>query len=118
MRFFGSGAAQVIDYEDQDWPSDPWSRGGYMASPAPGILSSAGEAIRVPHGRVHWAGTETSDRWAGYIDGAIRSGDRAAAEDMFQETFLQVHQSADQFDLERRFRPWLFTIAACKSPLG
>jgi RNA polymerase sigma-70 factor (ECF subfamily) len=42
-------------------------------------------------------------------------GDRAAAEDMFQETFLQVHQSADQFDLERRFRPWLFTIAANKA---
>src|SRR6266700_3099642 len=42
-------------------------------------------------------------------------GDRAAAEDVFQETFLQVHQSAEQFDLQRRFRPWLFTIAANKA---
>lgn len=42
-------------------------------------------------------------------------GDRAAAEDVFQETFLQVHQSAEQFDLTRRFRPWLFTIAANKA---
>ena len=42
-------------------------------------------------------------------------GDRAAAEDMFQETFLQVHQSAEQFDPQRRFRPWLFTIAANKA---
>src|SRR6266540_4130880 len=42
-------------------------------------------------------------------------GDRAAAEDVFQETFLQVHQSADQFDVSRRFRPWLFTIAANKA---
>jgi RNA polymerase sigma-70 factor (ECF subfamily) len=42
-------------------------------------------------------------------------GDRAAAEDVFQETFLQVHQSADQFDTARRFRPWLFTIAANKA---
>ncbi|MGE5612026.1 MAG: RNA polymerase sigma factor [Bacillota bacterium] len=42
-------------------------------------------------------------------------GDRAAAEDVFQETFLQVHQSAGQFDPERRFRPWLFTIAANKA---
>jgi RNA polymerase sigma-70 factor, ECF subfamily len=42
-------------------------------------------------------------------------GDRAAAEDMFQETFLQVHQSADTFDPQRRFRPWLFTIAANKA---
>jgi RNA polymerase sigma-70 factor (ECF subfamily) len=42
-------------------------------------------------------------------------GDRAAAEDVFQETFLQVHQSAEQFDTTRRFRPWLFTIAANKA---
>ncbi len=42
-------------------------------------------------------------------------GDRAGAEDIFQETFLQVHQSADQFDPQRRFRPWLFTIAANKA---
>jgi len=42
-------------------------------------------------------------------------GDRAAAEDVFQETFLQVHLSADQFDPQRRFRPWLFTIAANKA---
>ena len=80
VRFFGEDAAKVIDYEDQDWPSDPWSRGCYMASPAPGILSSVGAVIRQPHGRVHWAGTETSERWAGYIDGAVRSGERAAGE--------------------------------------
>jgi len=42
-------------------------------------------------------------------------GNRAAAEDIFQETFLQVHQSADAFDLQRRFKPWLFTIAANKA---
>jgi RNA polymerase sigma-70 factor (ECF subfamily) len=42
-------------------------------------------------------------------------GNRAAAEDVFQETFLQVHQSAQQFDPQRRFRPWLFTIAANKA---
>ena len=42
-------------------------------------------------------------------------GDRSTAEDIFQETFLQVHQSASQFDPQRRFRPWLFTIAANKA---
>ena len=41
--------------------------------------------------------------------------DRAAAEDVFQETFLQIHQSAENFDTQRRFRPWLFTIAANKA---
>lgn len=42
-------------------------------------------------------------------------GDRTLAEDVFQETFLQVHQSAGQFNRERKFRPWLFTIAANKA---
>jgi len=41
--------------------------------------------------------------------------DKAAAEDVFQETFLQIHQSAHDFDTHRRFRPWLFTIAANKA---
>ncbi len=42
-------------------------------------------------------------------------GSRAAADDVFQETFLQVHLSASTFDVERRFKPWLFTIAANKA---
>ncbi len=42
-------------------------------------------------------------------------GDRAGAEDVFQETFLQIHVSADSFDASRRFKPWLFTIAANKA---
>ena len=41
-------------------------------------------------------------------------GSRAAAEDVFQESFLQIHISADTFDPTRRFKPWLFTIAANK----
>jgi RNA polymerase sigma-70 factor (ECF subfamily) len=42
------------------------------------------------------------------------TGDQATAEDVFQEAFLQVHLSADSFDASRRFKPWLFTIAANK----
>jgi RNA polymerase sigma-70 factor (ECF subfamily) len=42
-------------------------------------------------------------------------GDRAGAEDVFQDTFLQIHQAAATFDATRRFRPWLFTIAANKA---
>lgn len=41
--------------------------------------------------------------------------DRAMAEDLFQETFIQVHRNARSFDPERKFRPWLFTIAANKA---
>lgn len=43
------------------------------------------------------------------------TGDRASAEDVFQDTFLQIHISADSFDASRRFKPWLFTIAANKA---
>lgn len=42
-------------------------------------------------------------------------GDRAGAEDVFQETFLQVHLSVESFDTDRRFKPWLFTIASNKA---
>ena len=43
------------------------------------------------------------------------AGNRAAGEDLFQEAFLQVHISADTFDVSKRFKPWLFTIAANKA---
>lgn len=43
------------------------------------------------------------------------SGDRQIAEDAFQDAFLQVHLSLGSFDAGRRFRPWLFTIAANKA---
>lgn len=80
VEFLGPEGAHPIDYEDQDWPAEVWSRGCYGASMGPGIMTTVGKVIRQPHGRIHWAGTETATRWMGYIDGAIRSGDRAAAE--------------------------------------
>lgn len=80
VSFLGPEAANPIDYEDQDWPSDPWSRGCFGASMGPGVMTTLGKTIRQPHGRIHWAGTETATKWMGYIDGAIRSGERAAAE--------------------------------------
>jgi len=43
------------------------------------------------------------------------TGSASAAEDIVQETFLQVHISAESFDTRRRFKPWLFTIAANKA---
>lgn len=38
-------------------------------------------------------------------------GDESIAEDAFQLTFVRVYQKADQFDLSRRFRPWLYSVA-------
>ena len=49
----------------------------------PGVLAPTtahGTALRPPFNRLHWAGSETSDYWYGYMDGAVRSGERAAAE--------------------------------------
>ena len=43
-------------------------------------MTTFGSAIRTPFGRVHWAGTETSTYWTGYMDGAVRAGKRAATE--------------------------------------
>jgi monoamine oxidase len=80
VSFFGPEAGNPIDYEDQDWPSEIWSRGCYGASMGPGVMTTVAKTIRQPCGRIHWAGTETSPRWMGYIDGAICSGERAAGE--------------------------------------
>ncbi len=43
------------------------------------------------------------------------TGNSVAAEDVVQETFLQMHKSASRFDPTRRVKPWLFTIAANKA---
>jgi monoamine oxidase len=50
------------------------------ALPATPAASKLGAALRPPMGRVHWAGTETAEYWTGYMDGAVRSGERAAKE--------------------------------------
>ena len=39
----------------------------------PGTLIDFGAALRAPVGKIHWAGTETSDYWSGYMDGAVRA---------------------------------------------
>jgi monoamine oxidase len=62
-----------------DWISDPYSRGCYAALFGPGDWLALGPHRSLPHGRVHWAGTETSTEFFGLMEGAVRSGRRAAA---------------------------------------
>jgi len=38
-----------------------------------------------------------------------------AAEDLTQETFIKLHQSAATFDVTRRFKPWVFAVAGNKA---
>lgn len=78
--YLGPEARTPIDYAEQVWAAQPWQRGGYVAVPAPGALTAYGPALRGPVGRIHWAGTETADVYIGYIDGAISSGQRVAAD--------------------------------------
>jgi monoamine oxidase len=79
-QFFGSGAANPIGYIESSWAGERWSRGCPVGIAGPGVYSGYGPALRQPVGRIHWAGTETSTFWNGYMDGAVRSGERAAAE--------------------------------------
>ncbi|MHB8691874.1 MAG: flavin monoamine oxidase family protein [Solirubrobacteraceae bacterium] len=80
VRYFGSQAANPIGYIEMNWSLEPWTRGCYGGYTPPGVLTDYGSAIRAPVGRIHWAGAETSDYWNGYMDGAVRSGQRAATE--------------------------------------
>jgi monoamine oxidase len=63
-----------------DWVSEEYSRGCYAAVFGPGDWSELGPHLTRPHGRIHWAGTETSTEFFGLMEGAVRSGRRAAAE--------------------------------------
>jgi monoamine oxidase len=78
--YFGPKAGDPVDYIELDWSAEEWTRGCYGAHLAPGTLTQFGPALRAPIGRIHWAGTETASVWAGYMDGALTSGERAAAE--------------------------------------
>jgi monoamine oxidase len=80
VRYFGRQAADPTGYIEMNWSNEPWTRGCYVGYTPPGVLTDYGPAIRAPVGRIHWAGAETSDYWNGYMDGAVRSGERAARE--------------------------------------
>lgn len=78
--WFGSPALSPLSYFDTVWSEEVWTRGCPVGIPSPGTLVAYGPQIRQPVGRVHWAGTETSTYWNGYMDGAVRSGERTAQE--------------------------------------
>jgi monoamine oxidase len=79
-QLFGSRAASPSELLEHNWSAEQWTRGCYAGYMPPGVWSDYGQALRMPVGRVHWAGTETSEVFMGYMDGAVRSGERAAAE--------------------------------------
>jgi monoamine oxidase len=76
----GPKAAAPVEFVETAWWKEEWTRGCSLAHLPPGILTRYGHLLRTPFGRVHWAGTETATMSHGAIDGAVRSGERAAAE--------------------------------------
>jgi monoamine oxidase len=78
--FLDEAAQQPTHYLETFWPKQRYSLGGPVGIAGPGTLLGYGPALREPAGQVHWAGTETSNYWNGYMDGAVRSGERAAVE--------------------------------------
>jgi monoamine oxidase len=79
-QMFGPEARRPKLFFESNWRVSPWSRGCPVSLFGSDALTSLGPALREPVGRVHWAGTETSDYWMGYMDGAVRSGERVAKE--------------------------------------
>ncbi|MEV3857468.1 FAD-dependent oxidoreductase [Streptomyces sp. NPDC050095] len=80
VRYFGDKAATPTAFVLQRWNNEGFSRGGPVAYAPPGVLTQYGKALRTPVGGIHWAGTESSAYWNGYMDGAVRSGERVARE--------------------------------------
>jgi len=82
-KLFGGNADEFpcTGYYEKDWDLDEWSHGCPAGCLRPGVLTKYGSALRTPHGRVHWAGSEAATDWmGGYMNGAIQSGMRAAGE--------------------------------------
>ncbi|MEU0599427.1 flavin monoamine oxidase family protein [Streptomyces sp. NPDC006393] len=78
VDLYGPQARNPIDYVDHCWGSEPFAPGGPNPAVAPYATTSYGKALTEPHGRIHWAGTETAGEWAGTINGAVLTGQRAA----------------------------------------
>ncbi|GAY15250.1 flavin monoamine oxidase family protein [Mycobacterium sp. shizuoka-1] len=77
---FGPDAENPVEYLDHCWGAETFAPGGPTAAVPPGAWTEFGPLLREPVGPLHWAGTETADEWTGFLDGAVRSGLRAAAE--------------------------------------
>jgi monoamine oxidase len=80
VGFYGPRAKRARDVIETSWSAERWTRGCPVGMPGLGTLVAYGPRLREPVQRIHWAGAETATYWNGYMDGAVSSGERAAAE--------------------------------------
>lgn len=78
QRVFGEDAPRPLEYLDIDWASETYSGGCHGAHFAPSVWSSVAPTISASEGRIHFAGTEYSSRFTGYMEGAVRSAQGVA----------------------------------------
>jgi monoamine oxidase len=78
-RYFGSQALRPIGYVDLMWAQESFTRGAYGSFNPPGVLTSLQDPLAGPVGALYYASSDASALWPGYMDGAIRSGEHAAA---------------------------------------
>jgi monoamine oxidase len=72
VKRFADKAGSPVNFVEQDWSAEQYSEFGH--------------ALREPSRRIHWAGTESSAVMCGWVDGAVRSGERAASEVLAAES--------------------------------
>lgn len=86
-------AASAVDYTDVSWGSDDFAPGGPNPAVPAGAWQAYGPVLREPVGSLFWAGSDVSDQAVGTIDGAVRSGWRAAEEVV---THLAIRQDSER----------------------
>ncbi|XP_070574719.1 amine oxidase [flavin-containing] B-like [Ptychodera flava] len=78
--FESNEALNPVNYIEHNWLTEEYSGGCYVGVMPPGVLTQFGPVLREPHGKIYFAGTETATEWAGYMEGGIQAGERAARE--------------------------------------
>jgi monoamine oxidase len=84
VNLFGEKALTPTLYIDYSFTNNPWIGGAYSGYFKNGIYSQYGAHLAKPTGNIHWAGTETSILFKGFMEGAVLSGERAAKEILFK----------------------------------
>lgn len=121
VLYLGPEAETFIHYEDKDWAHEEYSGGCPVNVMAPGLLTYYHPSLKTPHGRIHWAGTETATRWCGYMSGAVQSGQRAALE-VLNALCPSVLSEGERDEVKRSYavkkHPWPSTPVKRSSTKG